>query len=276
MKFADSDILSIAEVGPDLRRIVIDNGYVAREASPGQFVMVRVRGAYDPLLPRPFSIHDVDPEEGTLEVVFKVVGLGTDILSRRRAGDKVGVLGPLGVPFDDDSSGRRPILVGGGVGVPPIHFLARRMAAGGVKPEVILGARTAGELIGLESFFRVGIEPVIATDDGSVGEKGFLTALLDESLKKGGPASIAQAASIRACGPYPMLRETARLARRRGADCQVSMEAHMACGMGVCLGCVTHAKGDGTKVEKGEEMFLTVCKEGPVFDARDILWEEMS
>ncbi len=254
----------IEPVGPALWRIVLDAPAVAGAARPGQFLMVRPAAErFDPLLPRPFSIHLADPGTGTVEVVFKALGVGTERLSRTNPGERVSVLGPLGAPFITTPDDATPLLVAGGVGVPPIHFLALTLAAEGRRPEVFIGARSSKELIGPASFESSGIRTATATDDGSHGFKGLVTALLEGRLEKAdGPVA------LYACGPRPMLRETARLAELHDVPCQVSLEAHMACGMGVCLGCV---------VRVGEEKngYARVCREGPVFDGRAVDWENL-
>ncbi|GAB4271736.1 MULTISPECIES: dihydroorotate dehydrogenase electron transfer subunit [Deferrisoma] len=231
------------------------------EAAPGQFVMLQVGEGIDPLLRRPFSIHRLDPHAGgEFEVLFRVVGKGTRMLSRRHVGDRVDVLGPLGRGFSLDAE--EPVLVGGGVGVAPLLFLAEAFLARGVRPRLVLGARSDRDLLCHGDFECLAIPSEVVTEDGSLGEPGLVTKPLARVLDQAGPG-----ARVYACGPVPMLRAVAAQAASRGVACEVSLEAQMACGMGACLGCVVRSAS-------GE--YVRVCKEGPVFDAREIDWNAPS
>ncbi|GAB4275270.1 MAG: dihydroorotate dehydrogenase electron transfer subunit [Deferrisomatales bacterium] len=227
-------------------------------AEPGQFAMLRVSDGLDPLLRRPFSIHRVvDPQAGEFEVLFRVVGTGTDRLSRVHVGDRVDALAPLGRGFRLDAGA--PLLVGGGVGVAPLLFLAEALLAEGARPKLLLGARSDRDLLCHDDFACLAVPYAVATEDGSVGRPGLVTKLLEGELRGAPPGCC-----VYACGPVPMLAAVAGLCRARGVPCQVSLEAYMACGVGACLGCVVPA----TRAD-----YLRVCKEGPVFDADEVDWE---
>ncbi len=226
-------------------------------ASPGQFAMVKVTDGIDPLLRRPFSIHRLVPGgSGEFEVLFRVVGEGTRRLAAVHVGERLDVLAPLGRGFRVE--GARPLLVGGGVGVAPLLFLAEAFLARGVVPKLLLGGRADRDVLCHADFGCLAVPYALATEDGSLGEAGLVTRLLERELKEPTPGT-----AVFACGPTPMLAAVASLAARHGVPCQVSLEAHMACGMGACLGCVL----PGTR-----EAYVRVCKEGPVFDADEIDW----
>lgn len=227
---------------------------ISRAALPGQFCMVRTtqEGGTDPLLRRPFSIHDVTGD--TILFLYRVVGRGTRILSAFRPGDLIKILGPLGPGFFEDLPGTSPVLVGGGLGIAPLLFFARTLAS---RARVILGARTSGELGRAGAFAAFSHDIQVATEDGSLGEKGLVTNLLVGCL------DAVSTPVVHACGPWPMLSAVARIARDRNVPCRVSLEARMACGTGLCLGCAVPSSAGG---------YLHVCKEGPVFDAELVDW----
>lgn len=229
-------------------------------ASPGQFVMIRVGSGIDPLLRRPFSIHRVmGSGQREFELLFRVVGLGTRQLSRVNVGERLDVLTPLGKGFSLDCE--KPLLVGGGIGVAPLMFLAESFLAKGVTPKLLLGGRSDRDLLCHDEFSCLSVPYEIATEDGSKGVEGFVTKLLIKELKKAG-----EGACVYTCGPTPMLQAVADICMKREVLCQVSLEAYMACGIGACLGCV---------VPGVSAPYLRVCIEGPVFDARDVNWTAM-
>lgn len=225
-------------------------------AQPGQFVMVKVAAGIDPLLRRPLSIHRAHlGTSGDFELLFRAAGAGTRALSLVRPGEHLAVLGPLGRGFR--SCARPPVLVGGGIGVAPLLFFAETLLAQGLRPTLLLGAKRDRDLLCHDDFACLAVPFRIATEDGSKGETGFVTRLLEHEL-----ASTPHSA-VYACGPVPMLAAVAALCAHHAVPCQVSLEAHMACGVGACLGCVipgTHGPS------------LRVCHEGPVFDASDVKW----
>lgn len=239
-------------------RLTLYSPQIAAAARPGQFVMLKAGLGRDPLLRRPFSIHQVG-SGGTVQVYFKKVGKGTEILAAASEKQTISVLGPLGRGFRIDL-GRRSLVVAGGLGIAPMLFLAKeilRQKAGGGDDLLLLGARSASELEPLLGDFRLlGLPALCATDDGSLGHAGFVTEILAEQLTS---QSI-----VYACGPEPMLARVAAMCRLREVPCQVSVETTMACGMGACLGCNRPAAGGD---------YTHVCLDGPVYDAEELLWK---
>ena len=234
-------------------------------AKPGQFVMVRIGSAVNPLLRRPFSLLGLIREQDRVtgfELLFKVVGQGTDQLSRCREGDRLSVIGPLGNAFGVPQECRQLILVAGGIGVPPIRFLAQSLLDqdGGLERcLVFIGGRTQEDLVCITEFDLPGFLLDVSTDDGSQGNMGVVTRGLEQALDAG-PADL-----ICACGPHGMLRAVAAIAKQRQIPCQVSIEAMMACGMGACLGCAVAVTDDDAR-------YRHVCMDGPVFDADRLDW----
>lgn len=227
-------------------------------AEPGQFVMVKASDGIDPLLRRPFSIHRLlGGPSGEFEVLFRAVGAGTRLLARAHVGDRLDVLAPLGRGFRLDA--RRPLLVGGGIGVAPLLFLAEAFLGQGTRPHLLLGGRRDRDILCHDDFGCLAVPCQTATEDGSLGEPGLVTKLLEREIGAG-----TEGLGVYACGPMPMLAAVARTCAAAGVPCQVSLEAHMACGVGACLGCV---------VPGVREPYLRVCKEGPVFDAAEVGWE---
>ncbi len=219
---------------------------------PGQFAMLTLDTRalrHDPLLPRPMAVYRGEGER--LEFRFKVVGRGTELLATLPEGTSLGVVGPLGNGFREPEG--RAILVGGGTGIASLYELAATHAAAA---RVLLGGKTRDEILGLEDFRLLPVDLAITTEDGSLGEQGRVTDLLKPS-----PGD-----EVYACGPKEMMRRAYQLARAGSARCWVSLETHMACGFGVCLGCAV-------KLTSG---FSYVCTHGPVFDAEDIVWEALA
>jgi dihydroorotate dehydrogenase electron transfer subunit len=237
---------------------------IAREARPGQFVQILTEESDEPLLPRPFSFLDARP--GAFRILYQVVGKGTAILARKRKGDALWVLGPLGRGFTPPRvSSAEVLLVGGGVGIPPLyHFAKERVRGRRASPKnirVFLGARRKAFLHCEKDFRRLGVALHLATDDGSRGHKGFVTEILDDHLRSG------ERAALFTCGPTAMLRAVSGLALKYDLPCQVSVEEPMPCGFGACLGCAIKVR-DGAGFR-----YAMSCCEGPVFDAREVLWE---
>ncbi|GBC64152.1 dihydroorotate dehydrogenase electron transfer s ubunit [Desulfonema ishimotonii] len=242
--------------------ITCDAGYSA--ARPGQFVMVRFPGQLSPLLRRPFSIHRLVRTDGRtegIELLYKVVGRGTEMLSLCRKGDGLDLLGPLGNGFTIPDHPGRIFIVAGGIGVAPMFFLTSVLREQGLDPAravVFIGGRSKDDLLCMNDFFSVGMQTVhITTDDGSAGEKDRVTGPLERAIREARPDM------IYACGPTPMLKATARLAEDYGVPCEISIETLMACGMGACLGCAVRPKKQTGK-------YLHACLDGPVFDARTL------
>ncbi|MBM3457839.1 MAG: dihydroorotate dehydrogenase electron transfer subunit [Armatimonadetes bacterium] len=256
----EAEILDHYEVAPEHCVMTLDAPEIAREARPGQFVMVRSLGAWDPLLPRAFSVYHADEEGGCIEVLYRVVGRGTGRLRGHEPGMRVQVWGPLGNQFRLPE-GERVVLVAGGVGAPPIVFWAERLAALAVPMEIValLGAQRAELLVGLDHLKRARVLYRCATDDGSEGHHGYVTDLLERFLE-------GKHCTVYACGPLPMLKAVGRITQAASAPAELALEAPMACGIGACLGCTIPRAGGG---------YARVCADGPVFRAEDVDWSRV-
>lgn len=234
----------------------------------GEFVMVRAPWVEDPFLPRAFSIYRITRQGDSppvVEILYKVLGKGTQQLARMEPPQEVEILGPLGNAFALPADGTRPVLVAGGIGVPPIAALATQMSReprAETRVEVFLGGKTHEDILCVKDFEEAGAGIHITTEDGSLGTRGLITDLLRPLLL----ALDAPRPTTYACGPPGMLAAVARLAEERAVPCQVSVEANMACGFGACMGCAIEVRGD-------VRAYKLVCKDGPVFDSREIVWK---
>lgn len=240
---------------------------------PGQFVMLGLgqpEGTADPLLRRPFSIYNLPDggRTGDVQVLYKVLGRGTRILSEARPGQRLRCLGPLGNGFSPRRpEGSRLLLVAGGIGSASLHPLALGEAGAGGRPLLLYGCRTAEDVAGIRPTRDAGIECRVTTDDGTAGARGLASNLLDEFLVSEG-ASAARRWVVCACGPTAMMKAVAEVAARHGVSCYLSLESSMACGFGVCVGCVV-ATRDGPS---GPIRYQRVCVDGPVMDAARVAW----
>lgn len=249
-------IRSNQQVATESYRMELHAPVIATAAHPGQFIQVRISDQYDPFLPRPMSIGMADAEAGTIELLYKTVGKGTNLLSERSPGESLRIVGPLGGPFRLPVSGH-VYLVGGGVGMPPMRFCAARMPR--ERTTVVQGARSSDLLLYRDELAALEVEHLIATEDGSVGASGLVTDLLERLL-----AESSEPSKILACGPMPMLSAVAAVARGHSVPCQISLEEHMACGIGICMGCAVR------NTNSSEPDYSLVCVDGPVFDADDV------
>ncbi len=235
---------------------------------PGQFLTIRVSDKPVPLLRRPFAFSGFSPVEMSASIIFKQRGIATDMLSRMREGESLDIIGPLGNTFPAPDPEREPILLAGGIGLGPMLYLARTFRNKYRNMRFIFGCRTADDLPSQRELQeeqkgqgepRV-TDPIICTDDGSVGFKGTVIDCLEQLIDPD-PSKT----ELYACGPIPMLKAAAGYARDRNIRCWVSMEQIMGCAMGACMGCVIKTvKSPG---------YARVCLEGPVFDSAEILWE---
>lgn len=237
------------------------------EMLPGQFVEVRVDDSPSTFLRRPISINFVDRDYNELWLLVATVGDGTRRLAQLQTGDTLNCMLPLGNGFSMQSSGTAShiLLVGGGVGVAPLLYLGERLKAQGCEPTFLLGARTKNDLLMLDEFRKYG-RMLVTTEDGSEGEKGFVTnhsVLQQEKFDQ-----------IQCCGPTPMMKAVARYARQNDIVCEVSLENLMACGLGACLCCVEKVRSlpQGGGLEPSATN-VCVCKEGPVFNIKRLLWQ---
>lgn len=246
-------VLSQKETAPGIYDMWIETD-IARDAAPGQFLCIYPKDR-STLLPRPISICEISGDKKALRIVYRVAGAGTGEFSRYREGDGIAVMGPLGNGFPwKEAAGKRVFLMGGGIGVPPILELAKQMDG---EKQIIVGYRDA------QTFLREDLEKYgsvfIATEDGSVGAKGNV---MDAIRENGLTADV-----IYACGPMPMLRAIKTYAAQHGIKAYISLEEHMACGVGACLGCVVKTVG----IDHHSHVHnARICADGPVFDANDV------
>lgn len=265
------EVLDNKAVAPGHFTLTLRSKKIAATALPGQFVQVLCGSSWDPLLPRPFSFLTVG--SGKLSLLYHVVGKGTALMAALKKGTKVPVLGPLGNGFSRlPAMTPRPssfLLVGGGVGIPPLLHLAQALLRSDGKLKnnihVFLGARNKALLLCESDFKKLGVTLHAATDDGSKGKKGFVTSVLTAHLKSAGH----EASRIFSCGPTSMLKAVSLIAAEFGVPNEASVEVPMACGFGACLGCAIKVKG----ATPGSHRFAVACTEGPVFEGTKILWD---
>ena len=253
---------------------------------PGQFYNIRCGQGTDPLLRRPLSVHRIVAGEGApgLEILYRVVGKGTQWISTRVKGQKLDALGPLGNGFILDGSEKEVVLVAGGCGIAPLFAVGERVLGADPKASVtvVFGVRDRTESFYEEQCRGLG-EVFVATDDGSLGFKGTATELLADLLDR---KRISKSASFFACGPNAMLRELGRIAEERDLTVQVSLEEYMGCGFGACLSCALPLRPDRVRKEprwpksflqpdeEGKKLYSLICKDGPVYDIQEVDWNE--
>ncbi len=238
------------EVGPQMWQMQLTLPQIAATIRPGQFIHLRRGSGQDPLLRRPFSPSRVDPVTGTVELIYRVVGRGTEDMTYWQAGTAVDVLGPLGSTF---TLGGRILMVGGGVGIAPLMYAAQNCAPDTVT--ALIGGRSREEMFWADLFPDTVTDIRIATDDGSVGHHGYVPELVPALLEGG------EYTRVLTCGPPVMMRAVAALAEAAGIPCDVSLERRMGCGTGGCLACVCDRRRGG---------HAKVCVDGPVFDSREV------
>lgn len=243
-------LLSAKALTKDVFDFVLSAPELAAVAQPGQFAQIRLPGH---TLRRPISICGIDKTAGTLRFVFQIRGEGTAELAQFQPGSQIEILAPLGNGFLVDRQ-KRTLLVGGGIGVPPLLGVASELGENAV---AVLGFRNKDAVILEEDFQAVGAKTLVATDDGTYGHHGLVTDLCKDQ----------EFDCVMACGPAPMLRAVTALAQERGVLCYVSLEERMACGIGACLGCAV-----ALLKEDGSQYFGHVCKDGPVFESHRVAW----
>jgi dihydroorotate dehydrogenase electron transfer subunit len=248
-------------LGNGLIKISFRSPELAARLRPGNFIHIRVTQQLDPLFRRAMSVHSADGELFT--ILFRIVGRGTELLALLKEGARVDILGPLGNSFNPPRDGETAVMVSGGTGLPPLHFLARSLIRdNGVDPETIrflCGISSLGDLPLTFDVKSLGLDLLISSDDGSVGVRGLVTDLLAHKLQNADVSKM----RVYSCGPEPMLRVVANMCVARGVRCQVSLERHMPCGVGTCLGCVVQSP-------TSDDGFRRVCIEGPVFEANEV------
>jgi dihydroorotate dehydrogenase electron transfer subunit len=250
-------VVSNRKVKPGYWLMSVKCPSIAKKAKPGQFLTIRCGLSATPLLRRPFGFHRI--KASGFEILYEIIGEGTHYLADLKPGDKVDILGPLGNGFTIPKGAKSFVVIAGGIGVAPLASLAESLVK--IKKAetcAIIGARNKKTLLCEDRFNNIGIKTVVATDDGSCGKRCLATDVLNELLtaKKG------LRPVIFACGPGPMLKATAHIAKKHGLECYVSLEENIACGVGACLGCAI-------KTRSGYKL---VCKDGPAFNAKEVIW----
>lgn len=237
-----------------------------RDVAPGQFVMARTGSRVDPLLRRPFSVHQAIVENGRItgiELLYKVVGPVTSRMAGLAEGDTLNLVAPLGHGFRLAGPLSDVMLVAGGIGVAPLVYLGSWLVEKGISPSgirVFIGGRNREDVLCADRFRDMGMTVHVATDDGSMGEKGLVTAAMESAMDQAKPQM------VYTCGPHPMLHAVADICGEKDVPCQVSVETLMACGICACLGCAVEKRAD-------DGSYMHVCKNGPVFDAKDLAWK---
>ena len=245
-------------------KIILEAPVLFKKSLPGQFAMLKVTDGLVPLLRRPLGVHAISGDR--VEFLYEVLGEGTRILSERKPAEYIDIIGPLGNGFNYQlpvTHCRVPLLIAGGMGVAPLVFLAEKLRVNrGAKVKIpfLLGAKTKDRIVCVDELKKHGCQVEITTDDGSQGYKGRVTELLDNVLS----TIDYRLSTIYACGPKPMLKAVCVLSKKYLIPAQVSLEEHMACGIGACLGCVVSTRTG----------YARVCKDGPVFPAEQIVWQE--
>jgi len=269
MKQVQAKIISNEQVAPRFYRMRLHNSYLAKTLHPGQFIEVRCSDSSDPLLRRPFGPYKTFIFKDAFEILYQVIGNATTLLTKKKEGDFLDIIGPLGNGFKIGHLAEHTLIVGGGIGVAPLVALVQRLVAKQPKTklanyEVYIGAKTKDALLCEKDFKELGVGVTIATDDGTKGRKGFITQTLKDRLAK---VPYDRRAVIYSCGPRPMMRAVAELSKDHHIHCQLLLEEYMACGVGVCLGCPVKVRKDLVDYE-----YKMVCKDGPVFNAEKIIW----
>ncbi|MCX7726188.1 MAG: dihydroorotate dehydrogenase electron transfer subunit [Chitinispirillaceae bacterium] len=257
MKQIKCEIIHNEQICHNTFEISLRGGKLNKRILPGHFMMVKVTNSYAPLLRRPFAFSSFNEDTGEFSFIYQIRGKGTEILSNLKKGDTLDIIAPLGKPFPLPSSSQKPILVAGGIGIGPILFLAEKLREANISYRFILGCKSK---IYIPQKIPQDLE--ICTDDGSSGFKGTVIDYLNNKL-----TNISEGSVIYCCGPLKMLYGCHNFSLRHNIKCFVSLDTIMACGVGVCMGCTVKLAS-----EKG---FARVCKEGAVFDSREIEWKEL-
>lgn len=254
-------VVAIEELAKHYYYLLLEEPHLATQSLPGQFLHIRIGESLISFLRRPFSVAGTSPQKGTVQVIFRLAGEGTAILSKVKKDAALDCLGPLGKGFRAFPSSLPAVLLAGGIGVAPLLFLARALAGKERKVILFYGAASGTKLLPLKRFLPYETEVHLATEDGSSGYHGRVTALFEDALRSGLPP-----AELFACGPRPMLQALAMKNKFWNFPLQFSLEERMACGLGACQGCAV-------SIRKGEKStYRLVCRDGPVFDAQEVEW----
>ena len=244
------------KIAEDQFVLTLNSPSITKVAQAGQFITIKLNKNYDPLLPRPFSIHSVDRETGDFLIYYQVLGKTSKLMAELEPGDEITVLGPLGRGFNLELENSRALLIGGGLGQAPLRFLAEELQKKNNQIYMAIGARDQEGLKNILCFEESCQEINLATQDGSLGKEGLVTELLPQIIRDFNPKI------IYTCGPLPMMAKVKELAAQEKIPCQVSLETTMACGIGVCLGCTCESTNS--------EIYPKVCTHGPVFWAQEV------
>lgn len=253
----DGVVIANNQLTHDTWELVLDSPNIAKHTKAGQFVMITAgKDRTDPLLRRPFSVAEVT-NTSHISILYKVVGIGTELMLDMKPGNTASMLGPLGHGFEVADT-QNHIMIGGGIGMAPLLILSELISSkSDAKIHTLQGARSNRDLLVMDRFKPFG-DTYVSTDDGTEGHHGFITEVLEQLEYED--------AAVYCCGPTPMMQATAKVAKAKGWACQVSVEIEMACGMGACLGCAIRR----VNVDEGVEKYLTACKDGPVLDPEEI------
>lgn len=246
------------KISGDIFSMTLNAAEIAEAARPGQFLQVRVSTSIDPLLRRPFSIHRINRKKGQIMLLYRVIGKGTAILAQKVVGEEVDVMGPLGNGFSIQKPFNHALIVAGGMGSAPVFFLMDELRSMGKNISFLWGAKTGCEIFSIDELKQTDINLLLATEDGTLGETGFVTDCLQRYLEDFNPSEVMGFV----CGPAAMIYTVQKMALETSFEWQVSVEERMACGVGVCMGCA---------VPISTNDFKLVCKDGPVFDLKEIV-----
>ncbi|MFH1904995.1 MAG: dihydroorotate dehydrogenase electron transfer subunit [bacterium] len=266
------EIIENKKVSSHCYKMTFESKEIACRVKPGQFLHIKCSDTYDPLLRRPISVHSI--ENNIIGILYKVIGRGTGLLSKKTSGEPIDVIGPLGNGFDYQliSNCQLPILVGGGIGIAPLYFLAQRLVERGSNITVLIGASNKCNIFCIDELKKLGCKVKVSTDDGSAGISGTVVDLLKKELVPLNSKFKIQNSKFKifTCGPVPMLKQVNQLVCKYNVSSQVSLERQMACGIGACMGCTIKIQNSKFKIQN----YKQVCKDGPVFDIKEIAWEE--
>jgi dihydroorotate dehydrogenase electron transfer subunit len=266
----DAEILFNQRLTPELYHMGLECPEIAAQIQPGQFLMIRVQDSLDPLLRRPFAVHRLyqDDPFASFEILYRVVGRGTRLLSELKPASSLSVLGPLGRGFQFPRRDGLILMVAGGIGIAPLPYLAETLVRSEFQGPYVLwfGGKTTADLVCVNHFRELGFDVELTSEDGSAGKKGQVTEHLENWLQQLPDLPTV----IYSCGPYPMQRLVAEMAGRLHIPSQFSMEALMACGVGACLSCSLRCHAAEREIDP---YYASVCLDGPVFSGEDIVWE---
>ncbi len=251
--------------GGDYRVLKFASKKIAPAVRPGQFIHLRVFGRDEIVLRRPFSVFKVDRQ--SLTILFKIIGKGTKLLAQLRPGDKAGMIGPLGNGFPPPAKDVYPVLVAGGYGSAALYLLAQRMKNKGI---LFIGGKTKEDILCVADYKRLGWKVCVATEDGSAGQKGLVTDILEKYLAVGIKN---RKMALYACGPMGMLSAVGKIAINGGWPAWLALDKNMGCGVGACLACVQKIRVPGARGTQDSWKWARICTEGPVFECREIVWE---